>query len=854
MVQVNSSYPDLSGGEISPKYWGRHDLQIFYKGLRRARNFITESAGGAFFRPGFYYGNGTRNNLQAWLTEFRFTDSTSFAMEFTTNAIRFYRNDGQVRFASQAISGISKANPAVVTYVGADTYVNGDRVVISGVVGMVQVNNIEFTVAGLDAVANTFQLSGINSTAYTAYGSGGIVEKIMEITTTYAAADIPQLKMAQEKNVLYIAHPNYNPKKLTYTSPTSWAFADHSPTRKSRNNAQVISAVSLANPGVVTYTGSDSFANGDTVFISSAAGMTEINDRDYTVAGLNAVANTFQLSGVDTTGYAAYTGGGIVRKVVTTAAPFLSAGEFPGAVGFYERRLYYAGSTNKPNTVYGSASGKLDDFTLQINPIETPEDDEGIEYAVFGATLIEWLRSTEKFLVIGANNDILLASGGIDDVITPSSISIRPTNSYGSADVTAIGRGSKLYYLQTDAETLRSFQYSFEQDQYVPINRNEVAPHITESGIAQFDYLEATTEILWGVRNDGKLAGMTVSATEDVSGWHLHTTAGKFKSACTLVRKGKDSQLWACVERTVNGVPRYSIEFQTDLVGYPFTEDFFTNSSAADNTRWLNMIYEAQKDSVFLDSALTYNGAALSTQTLTPAAVSGASVVFTAGGAIFDAAMIGRQLIRKSITGDEKGLAQITAFTNTTTVTCEILEAFNSTSAIPAGQWILSANTVQGVNHLEGLTVSVVADGAQHPDVVVTNGVVTLNRQAGVFHVGLSYSGEIETNELEGGGTNGVAQTKVKSLQQVGVRFLNSLYAKFGSNRYRMNQIEGRTASMRMDRPPVPFTGDGVYKYTNDISGERQAGWTRNKRIVILQDLPFPCYIQLIVPYFSVSN
>lgn len=858
MVQINTSYCDLSGGEIAPKYYGRHDLQIFYKGLRRARNFITESSGGALFRNGFYFAAKTRGNLPAWLAEFRFTDATSFTLEFTTNAIRFYRNDGQVRFTAQNITGITQANPAVVTYSGADTFSNGDRVWISGVVGMTQVNNLEFTVANVNTGTNTFELAGINSTAYTAYSSGGTIEKIMEITTTYAEADIPQIKIAQEKNVMYLAHPSYNPKKLTYTSATSWAFADHSPTRKSRTNAQVISAITVANPAVLTYTGSDSFANGDIVYIDSAAGMTEVNQREFTVAAVNTGANTFQLSGLDSTGYAAYTGGGIVRKVTTTAAPFLTTDTYPGAVGFYERRLYYGGSNNNPNTLYGSAAGELDDYTLQIGTAagSKPEDDEGIEYQIYGATRIEWLRGTDKFLAIGANNDVLLASGGIDDVITPSSISIKPTNSYGAADLNAVGRGSLLYYLQSDAETMRSFEYSFEQDSYTPVNRNEVADHITKSGIKQFDYLEANNDILWAVKNNGDLVGMTASSTESISGWHLHTTDGDFISVCTLTRPKKESQLWACVARTVNGSTQYNIEFMTETPEYPLIEDYFSTGEveSTDKLAWLNMMYEAQRQYIHLDGALTYDGSAFSTVTMTPSAVTGTGITFTAGGSIFTASMVGRQIVRKSVTGYETGVAEITGYTSATVVTCTILEDFNSTSAIPIGEWYLTTNAVTDAGHLEGRTVLVIADGAQHPPITITGGVATLERQAAVFHIGLGYRGELETNDLEGGGLNGVAQTKPKSVYQVGLRFLNSLYVRYGVNRYKLNQIDGRTANMRMDRPPVPFTGDQRVTYSNELADDRQGGWTKNKRIVLVQDLPFPCYIQLVVPYFTVSN
>ena len=67
------------------------------------------------------------------------------------------------------ITGISKAATAVVTAV--NSLVNGEIVCIRSVGGMVEVNDLYFTVAG--ATGTSFQLSGINSTGYTTYTSGG---------------------------------------------------------------------------------------------------------------------------------------------------------------------------------------------------------------------------------------------------------------------------------------------------------------------------------------------------------------------------------------------------------------------------------------------------------------------------------------------------------------------------------------------------------------------------------------------------------------------------------------------------------------------------------------------------------
>ncbi len=85
------------------------------------------------------------------------------------------------------ITGITQANPAVVTVSSIDNLANGDLIVILGVVGMIEVNfdgsNI-YTVAGIAGA--TFQLSGIDSLAFTAYSSGGTVDYGNAVNLTYS--------------------------------------------------------------------------------------------------------------------------------------------------------------------------------------------------------------------------------------------------------------------------------------------------------------------------------------------------------------------------------------------------------------------------------------------------------------------------------------------------------------------------------------------------------------------------------------------------------------------------------------------------------------------------------------------
>jgi len=74
--------------------------------------------------------------------------------------------------ASQSISSITKANPGVVTYAGADPS-NGDYIKLT-VLGMSQVNNRIFRVANVNTGANTLELEGENTTAYDTFTSGSL--------------------------------------------------------------------------------------------------------------------------------------------------------------------------------------------------------------------------------------------------------------------------------------------------------------------------------------------------------------------------------------------------------------------------------------------------------------------------------------------------------------------------------------------------------------------------------------------------------------------------------------------------------------------------------------------------------
>jgi hypothetical protein len=87
--------------------------------------------------------------------------------------------------ADVAITSITAENPPVVTAAG-HSLVNGNKVRIFGVEGMTEVNKgltSAYTVANADIGAGTFELSGIDGSAWTAYDSGGYVRKVTNTIT-----------------------------------------------------------------------------------------------------------------------------------------------------------------------------------------------------------------------------------------------------------------------------------------------------------------------------------------------------------------------------------------------------------------------------------------------------------------------------------------------------------------------------------------------------------------------------------------------------------------------------------------------------------------------------------------------
>ncbi len=612
---------------------------------------------------------------------------------------------------------------------------------------------------------------------------------------------------------------------------------------------------------------------------SGVVGATTINGGTYklvAIGGSNiAYLKTVGGADVDSSGWGAYVSGGIAA----------SSPENPIGVAFYEGRLVFAGTDQRPDCLFLSRSpdnngnSRYDDFT----------GGSAADFACFfqlaptgGSTdYIAWARGGPDYLFVGTFGGPYRISGsGLDIPITPSSINVRQFDDAGCQGTMAAGL-AQMFFVERSGASVRSIKIinpylaTFESMDLC-LNAEQIP---AESPIQRIVLAHGRPNVLWAFRGDGVLCGMsvhiTVQSADVLTGWHRHKLGGSGLciDLAILQRATGLDEVWIATQRVLGGVTRCYVELMADDVVFPDLEAFFTGEAnrAADIARFNNAVYRLQANYIHVDAAATYDGSArgvTAAATLTPGATTGSAVTFTASQNVFTAQDVGAELWKKpnAKTGVGAGRALITGYTNATTVTCEITNngvTFDSTAAIAAGDWFFAVKKISGLSHIEGSTPAIVADGAVLTDggisddnsfaaFTVTNGVVTLPQNQAVVHVGLPYVGMLETHNLEVGGRSGPAQSKSRTISGMNIRFLNSLGVEFGTNLYNMQKIEQRLSDAVMDRPAPVFSGIRKLAYEDNSSGTDDMN--REKNVVVCQRLPLPAVVQFVDIEYETSD
>lgn len=151
-----------------------------------------------------------------------------------------------------------------------------------------------------------------------------------------------------------------------------------------------------------------------------------------------------------------------------------------------------------------------------------------------------------------------------------------------------------------------------------------------------------------------------------------------------------------------------------------------------------------------------------------------------------------------------------------------------------------ATDTISGLDHLEGETVSILADGAVHPDVVVTSGEITLQYEVEKAQVGLPIIAQGQQLRLEAGSQAGTALGQIRRLNEVGMLLHRTLGLSVGMSFDKLDEITFRTSADESDGPPDLFSGVKIFTVDDSYSYEGQFCWEQTQ--------PLPGTILAIMP------
>lgn len=122
-----------------------------------------------------------------------------------------------------------------------------------------------------------------------------------------------------------------------------------------------------------------------------------------------------------------------------------------------------------------------------------------------------------------------------------------------------------------------------------------------------------------------------------------------------------------------------------------------------------------------------------------------------------------------------------------------------------------AATVISGLDHLEGETVEVMADGAATPQKTVSSGSITLSNAATKVHVGLPYTSTLRTQTPVGGNRRGSSQGRIARIHEVALRFLETNGGKAGYNVNNLTEVLFNEGQVLGEGPDL-FTGTKVVK------------------------------------------
>jgi len=841
---MNTIQSAFIAGELAPSLHGRVDTKDYHEGMRTCKNFFVHSHGGASNRPGSQFIGSSKDHAKmARLVPFEFSTTQTYALEFGDLYMRVIKDGGHVLEPTKTITGATQANPVVITTSAAHIYSNGDEVFIDAVVGMTELNGKRYIVANV--TSTTFELTGIDGTGYTAYSSAGTVGRIFTLTTTYVEADLRRLKYTQDKDTMVITHPSYQQRELTRTDHHVWTLTLLAFTPDQGAPSSVVATPAVA--GSTSFNYKVTAVNNDTLEESLAASgtassaATPVNATNYiTVTWTAPGAGTIDKYNIyrEHNGFYGYCGSvdgsatlSFVDAVVEPDTslrppkvrdPYASAGNYPSCGAYFEQRLGFANTNNAPQTFELTQIGHYKNMN-RSNPIQ---DDDSISFTLNSKQVneVRHLVPLDDLIALTSGGEWKIGSG--EQAFTPTTYRVRQQGGFGANHVPPVVVGDTVLFVNKSGDAVRDLAYAQEAKIYKGADLSERARHLFKGKeIVEMAYAQRPDSIVWCVMDDGTLLGLTYVKEFGVWAWHQHSTDGLYESVC-CIEEGSEDAVYFVINRTIDGSTKRYIE------------------------RLHSRVFTDIEDAFHVDSGKTYD---------TPIVITGITqadpiVVTTSTAHGFsngDEVRITHVVGMEDSSGNEK-LNQYYFLVNNVTSTTFELQDLNSndvdgtgyTAYVSGGEVRATVTTLSLLDHLEGESLAILADGSVQPARTVSGGSITLQRAASEIHVGLPYVSDLETLDIVAQ-VEAYGQAKKKHVSGLTMKVEQSRGFWAGPNENDLTEYKQRTDE-DYGVPTRMTTG------TQEIT--LSPNWNSNGRILVRQVDPLPITILAIIPEVNIGD
>ena len=617
-MSTKSLLRSFAGGEITNELAGRLDLTAFQTGLSLCRNFITLPHGPAARRPGFEFVRAAGDSTHAVrLIPFSFSATQTVVLEFGHLYIRFH------------IDGATLLDPGSgLPYQITSTYASADLFDLhyAQSADVVTITHPSYPARELARNGATdWALTDISFTPTLAPPTGfgvlltapvpGIANPLKYCVTAVADDGVTESLPCAPVQISGDLTKQGNYATLSWTGVSGCsrynAFKQRGGTYGYIGQATPIAGSTAA---IATMTQGIGFSSSKTVTTNTTGAHGFTTGDHVLIEGTDHawMDGYFQITVVDADTFTYVSG---KKKLATSTGgtasiPTLSLvddnvladtsrpppddiialnstdGDYPSATTYHEQRRWFAGTNDKPQVLWATRTGTEANLTSSIPSQEA----DGMELRVANSQYnqIRHLVPLSDLIALTAGGEFRVYAEGAP-AITPTSVSIKPQGYAGSSNVQPVVTSGSILYVQAQGSRVRELAYNWESNAYRTLDISIMAPHrFNGHTISQLAFSRAPDPLLWAVRDDGVLLGLTYLPDQKVFGWHAHDTDGTFESVCVVAEDNEDV-LYAVVRRTIGASQLRYVE------------------------RLHTRMFTAQEDAFFVDSGLTYRGTPVTT-------------------------------------------------------------------------------------------------------------------------------------------------------------------------------------------------------------------------------------------------